>query len=264
MQNLCIYLPYNSIFIQGIYGIKRLIYQHRQFMEREELRNMIDESLESSQTTLTLSDETINGELDDELEGVTDDAQVDDNFVNRIVKRLTRMDGNLHKDVSTQVNIWKKSHPSGRKPASVQKSKDDDGGEGESEELRLLKSLSTRMEAIERQRKAEAEKNAKDAVFGKVEADLKAKFDKAGIEVNRYVFRQTLRDLEIPEVKDGGKPDTNALVKEMERNYYKNLKEAGFDGKGTPRRGSTAAQTGKSVADRFFSRKAKREGWEKS
>lgn len=231
-------------------------------MEREELRNRIDESLESSQTTLTLSDETINGELDDELEGVTDDAQVDDNFVSRIVKRLTRMDGNLHKDVSTQVNIWKKSHPSGKKPASTPKPKDGDGGgEGESEELKLLKNLSDRIEAIEGQRKAEAEKNAKNAIFEKVKADLKAKFEKAGVDVNKYVFRQTLRDMDIPETKDGDKADTDALVKDMEKSYYKNLKEAGFDGKGSPRRGSTAAPAGKSAVDRFFKSKAKREGW---
>ena len=231
-------------------------------MEREELRSKIDESLESSQTTLTLSDETINGELDDELEGITDDAQVDDSFVNRIVKRLTRMNGNLHKDVSTQVNIWKKAHPSGKKTPPVTNPKNgDDSGDGESEELKLLKDLITRIEAIEGQRKAEAEKNAKDAVFNKVKADLKAKFEKAGVDVNKYVFRQTLRDMEIPETKDGGKADTDALVKDMEKNYYKNLKEAGFDGKGSRRRGSTAAPAGKSAVDRFFKSKAKREGW---
>lgn len=233
-------------------------------MEREELRSKIDESLESSQTTLTLSDETINGELDDELEGVTDDAQVDDNFVNRIVKRLTRMDGNLHKEVSTQVNIWKKAHPSGKKPAPIQKTKDDEGGgEGDNEVLKYLKKLDTRIEAIEGRRKADAEKNAKDAIFNKVKADLKAKFKDANVEVNNYIFKQTLRDMEIPETEEGGKINTDALVKDMEKSYYKNLKEAGFESKGAPRRGSTAGGTGKSAADRFFIRKAKREGWAK-
>ena len=62
-------------------------------MEREALLEQVNDALENEGRTLTLSEETINGELDDALEGVTDDAQVDETFVGRIVKRLKRMDG---------------------------------------------------------------------------------------------------------------------------------------------------------------------------
>ena len=46
-------------------------------MEREELLGQVNSALEAEGRTLTLSEETINGELDDALESVTDDAQVD-------------------------------------------------------------------------------------------------------------------------------------------------------------------------------------------
>ena len=55
------------------------------------------------------------------------------------------------------------------------------------------------------------------------------------------------------------------LVKTLERDYYKNLKEAGLDKKDTskPRFGSRDGSKGESAADRFFSKKGKKEGWKK-
>ena len=124
-------------------------------MEREELLGQVIDALESEGRTLTLSEETINGELDDALEGVTDDAQVDETFVGRIVKRLKRMDGQLHKDVSTQVKAYKKAHPA---PKTTQTSGTPKNGEGEGngveddDEPAWAKKLNARLDAMEQNR----------------------------------------------------------------------------------------------------------------
>lgn len=232
-------------------------------MEREELRSKVDESLESSQVTLTLSDETINGELDDALEGITEDAQVDDKYVAKIAGRLKRMDGNLHKDVSTQVKIYKKAHPAPKitKPEEEPKDGDNEGKDWDKAPA-WAKAMKADVEAMKQTHKAESEKQANDAVVETVRKGLKAKFKSAGVEGNDYILRQTLRDIVIPETEEGESVDTDELTKKTEKLYYKNLKEAGLAGsQASPRRGGTSSPTGKTAADRFFKKKGKREGW---
>ena len=74
-----------------------------------------------------------------------------------------------------------------------------------------------------------------------------------------------MRDLEIPETEEGGKVNIGELVKTVEKEYMKNLKEAGLDKKDTskPRFGSREGGKGESAADRFFAKKGKKEGWKK-
>ena len=128
------------------------------------------------------------------------------------------------------------------------------------------KSLVGRIDKMEEARKTKDIKEAKDAIGENVRKGLKAKFKTANVEVNEYIFKQTLRDLDIPDTEEGEAVDENDLINKMERAYYKNLKEAGLDKKdtGSSRFGSRGAGgKGESAADRFFKRKGLREGWKK-
>ena len=234
-------------------------------MEREELLQQVTESIEADgkQLSPSLSAETINGEIDDALEDIGDDEEQNKKVVGRLAKRLLRMDGNIHSNVSREVKEYKKN----MKPASAA---GDNGGNGEKgngvdDTPEWAKALLARVDAIEESRKQKADADAKDAAVSEVKKGLKAKFKDAGIEVNDYIYKQTLRDLEIPSVEDGEAVDTDALVRKMERAYYKNLKEAGLDKKdtGKSRFGSRDGGKGESAADRFFAKKGKKEGWKK-
>ena len=237
-------------------------------MEREALLEQVNDALESEGRTLTLSEETINGELDDALEGVTDDAQVDETFVGRIVKRLKRMDGNLHKDVSTQVRAYKQAHPAPKTTQTSTKSKDGEGdGNGDEDEdmPTWAKKLNARFDAYEQSQKTAKETEAKNATLKEVKQGLKATFKKGNVEVKDYFLNQAMRDLKLPQLEEGESYDVDDLVSKAEKLYYKHLKEAGLDEKKTvqPRAGQRGGGTGETAADRFFARKGKKEGWKK-
>jgi len=229
-------------------------------MEREELLQQVNESLENDGKKLssTLSEETINGELDDALEDFGEDEEANKVLVGKLAKRLLRMDGNLHSNVSKEVTAYKNAHP---KPESKPEEKGGKPGEGEDDELAKLRK---RIDAMEEAQKAKENKAAKDAVVANVKKGLEAKFKEANIEVNSYIMKQTLRDLEVPESEDG-KIDVDDLTKQMERDYYKNLKEAGLDKKGTGQahKGAFYRGKGKSQLDEMFRLKAQKEGWGK-
>ena len=90
-----------------------------------------------------------------------------------------------------------------------------------------------------------------------IKSELEAKFKDAGIEKNAYIFKQTLKEVDIPD-KD---IDISAIVKQTEKEYYKNLKEAGFSDS-TPHVGNGGnGGKGNKITNDFFARKAKREGW---
>ena len=230
-------------------------------MEREELLQQVNESIEAEgkQLSPSLSDESINGELDDALEDITDDEENNKKVVSRLAKRLLRMDGNIHSNVSKEVKDYKKAHP---KQTTKNVSKDDSDDDDKKTDI---EKILERLERMEQAQKQKTEQDAKDAVVSDVKKGFKAKFKEAGLEVNDYIFRQTLRDLEIPEQEEGKKVDINGLVKTLEREYLKNLKEAGLGKEGTskPRFGSRDSAKGESPADRFFARKGKKEGWKK-
>ena len=236
-------------------------------MEREELLQEVKGVIESDgkQLSRSISEETINAELDDELENIGDDAEANKKVYSRIAKRLLRMDGNIHSNVSREVKEYKEK--AAKTPKPNEKKPQGNGNEGEeSEELKLLKSLTERLDNIEKSRKDSAVKAAKDAAVDSVKKGLRAKFKDAGIEVNEYIYKHTLRDLEIPDTDDGQKVDTDELVKKMERAYYRNLKEAGLDKKDTGKSHRGTSGTGgnaKSRLDEMFAKKAAREGWAK-
>lgn len=235
-------------------------------MEREELLQNVQDEIEAGGKKLSpsISEETINAELDDELENIGEDEEANKKVISRIAKRLLRIDGNIHSNVSREVNEYKSQ-------THTQKTNDDDGKKGDEkkdddEVPKWAQSFMNRLDAIEQSRKDASDKAVKDAAEEAVRKGLRAKFKEAKIEVNEYIFRQTLRDLEIPDVEEGEKVDTLNLISKMERSYYRNLKEAGLDktDTNTPRYGGRAGNKGKSSADRYFERKARKEGWGKN
>ena len=231
-------------------------------MEREELLQQVNESIEADgkQLSPSLSEESINGELDDALEDITEDEENNKKVVSRLAKRLLRMDGNIHSNVSKQVSDYKKTHQkSTQKTKNVEGESDDDSNKSE------MQKILERLDRMEQAQKQKTEQDAKDAIISDVKKGFKAKFKEANIEVNDYIFRQTMRDLEIPETEEGGKVNVGELVKTVEKEYMKNLKEAGLDKKDTskPRFGSREGGKGESAADRFFAKKGKKEGWKK-
>ena len=232
-------------------------------MEREELFTQVTESIEADgkQLSPSLSEETINGELDDALEDIGEDEEANKKVIAKLAKRLLRMDGNLHSNVSKEVKEYKKKHPA---PTPKPKNGKEDNEE-EDDMPAWAKALTQRIDQMEESRKTREVKEAKDAVADNVKKGLKAKFKTANIEVNEYIFKQTLRDLEIPETEDGEKVNEDELIRKMERAYYKNLKDAGLgkEDTGKSRFGGHGGGNGESAADRFFNRKGKREGWKK-
>lgn len=116
-------------------------------MEREELLQQVNESLENDGKKLssTLSEETINGELDDALEDFGEDEEANKVLVGKLAKRLLRMDGNLHSNVSKEVTAYKNAHP--KQVAKVEK--EPSGGEDDE-----LVKLRKRIDAMEEAQKA--------------------------------------------------------------------------------------------------------------
>lgn len=230
-------------------------------MEREELLQNVQNEIEADGKKLSpsISEETINAELDDELENIGEDEEANKKVYSRIAKRLLRMDGNIHSNVSREVADYKK------KTKSQHADKKDDKTEDNDEMPAWAKAFTDRLDAIEKSRQQSADKAAKDAAEEAVKNGLRAKFKNASVEVNEYIYKQTLRDLEIPETEEGQRIDTESLISQMERAYYRNLKAAGLDKRDTqtPRYGGKGGSKGESSADRFFARKGKKEGWKK-
>lgn len=186
-------------------------------MEREELLSKINEKLGS--TKLSLSEKTMNDFAADTLAGITDDAQLTDDFLERKVSFLKSLDGNLHYDVSKQVELYKKNY----KPEQKQ----EEGGDSlksDSELKEKFTKLEDRFNEIVELRKKEKEAAEKAILVDKAVETMKEKFKKADVGVNGYVLRQTLRDIEVK-----GDEKAADLAEAIEAEYFKGLKDAGID-----------------------------------
>lgn len=224
-------------------------------MEREELFEKVEESLGSTQLT-SLSEETINAELDAALEEVEDDANIDEKFIEKLTKRLVRMEGNLHKNVSIETKKYKTELEKKlkRTPKGNDEGHKEPKGE-ESETTKLLKEMREELEELKNAQKENATAKKKNDIAAAVKKGIKAKFKEAEIEENSYILKQTIKELDIKEDSD-----VEELIKKLEKNYYKNLKEAGLDKSTTPRFGGrNKGGKGGTAADRFFARKKAKE-----
>lgn len=205
-------------------------------MTREELLALVNKELGS--TKLTISEKTINEELDDVLEDFGEDEAANAKLVTKVTNRLKRMDGNLHSDVSQQVKEYKK------KARERQKAKETESEEELSEEIpneedmpewakKLIGEVKKEREAREQKEAADAKK----ALVNSIKEGLKAKFEKANIPLNSFFVKTALYKLEIPD----GEVDIKDLVGKAEVLYNADLKEAGINPETKPRSGGGGA-----------------------
>lgn len=193
-------------------------------MEREELKELVNKSLGSTQ--LKLSERTINEELDDVLCDFGDNEDANAKLVERVVNRLKRMDGNLHADVSKEVKEYKDNAEKKQKEGNEGGSKKNEGNEGsESEIMKELKNLRAELDKERNARKQEQAERAKHATMDSVRKGLREKFENAGLKLNDFFAKSALSKLEIPNED----VDLKSLVEKAERLYNADIKEAGVE-----------------------------------
>lgn len=218
-------------------------------MEREELLGLVNEEL--GETRLTLSEQTINEELDDTLGDFGEDEEANTKLVTRIAARLKRLDGNLHADVSKQVNDYKKQWKEKQKAKPPVQEKPQ-------EESEALRQMRAELDALKAESETRKKNEAKNAVSESVKKGLREKMEKNGMEVNSYFMKNAVNKIDIPD--DGA--DIDVLVSKAEKIYNADMKEAGVTPNQKPRFGAGGGK-GNNAASDFFAKKAKKEGWGK-
>ena len=203
-------------------------------MTREELLALVNKEADTTKFK-SLSQKTINEELDDVLEDFGDDEAANAKLVTKLANRLKRMDGNLHKNVSDEIKKSKEEAERKKKEEEEEEErkrkeadKDDDPDDKYNELLKEIKAL--KEANAERDKKA-----ARKATIESVKAGLKDKFDKANLEMNDFFLDTALSKLEIPD-----DADVVELVSKAENIYTADYKRAN-GGNAVPRKGSSAS-----------------------
>ena len=214
-------------------------------MTREELLALVNKEVDTTKFK-SLSQKTINEELDDVLEDFGDDEAANAKLVTKLANRLKRMDGNLHKNVSDEI---KKSREEAerkkREEEEERKRKEEEEGKTGSDDKynELLKEIKALKEAnAERDKKA-----ARKATIESVKAGLKDKFDKANLEMKNYFLNAAIAKLEIPDED----VDIDDLVSKAEKIYTAEYKEATGEN-GIPAKGHRTSGGGGSTDDDKF------------
>lgn len=220
-------------------------------MTREELLELVNGKVDTTKFN-SLSQKTINEELDDVLEDFGDDDDANDKIVTKLANRLKRMDGNLHKNVSSEIKKAKeeaerkkKEEEEARKRA--EQHKDETGDDDKYQKL---------LDKIESLEKANAERDkkaARNATIESVKSGLKDKFDKAGLEMKSYFLKAAISKLEIPD----DDVDIDDLVSKAEKIYTAEYKEATGE-KGVPKKGQHFTGGGDDDEDKFIDKIAER------
>lgn len=202
-------------------------------MTREELLALVNKEADTTKFK-SLSQKTINEELDDVLEDFGDDEAANAKLVTKLANRLKRMDGNLHKNVSDEIKKSKEEAERKKKEEEEErKRKEKEEGKTGSDDKynELLKEIKALKEAnAERDKKA-----ARKATIESVKAGLKDKFDKANLELNDFFLDTALSKLEISD-----DADVVELVSKAENIYTADYKRAN-GGNAVPRKGSSAS-----------------------
>ena len=201
-------------------------------MTREELLALVNKEADTTKFK-SLSQKTINEELDDVLEDFGDDEAANAKLVTKLANRLKRMDGNLHKNVSDEIKKSKEEAERKKKEEEEERkrkeaNKDDDPDDKYS---KLLEKL----EALEKANEERDKKAARKATIESVKAGLKDKFDKANLELNDFFLDTALSKLEISD-----DADVAELVSTAENIYTADYKRAN-GGNAVPRKGSSAS-----------------------
>ena len=187
-------------------------------MDRESLRPLVEAQYGESRITV-LSEETINAELDAELEGITDDSHFDEACCKRIAQRLLRMNGNVAKEAGTQINDWKKKHPTQTplKPDTKPTEEDDP----------KYKAMQDQINELKNSLKQKDQKEADDKIIAEVRKKFNEKFKESKIEVKNYFADQVFGRFKLPSLNEGEQHDTSKLADQAEKDYFEELKKAG-------------------------------------
>ena len=226
-------------------------------MTKEELLSLVNKEVDTTKFK-SLSQKTINEELDDVLEDFGDDEAANAKLVTKLANRLKRMDGNLHKNVSDEIKKSKEEAERKKKEDEEERkrkeaNKDDDPDDKYNELLKEIKAL--KEANAERDKKA-----ARKATIESVKAGLKDKFDKANLEMKNYFLNAAIAKLEIPD-EDA---DIDDLVSKAEKIYTAEYKEAtgenGIPAKGHRTSGVLNSTDDEKFIDEIAERRKKRFG----
>lgn len=210
-------------------------------MTREELLKLVNEKEDTSKFT-SLSQRTINDELDDMLDEMGDDAEANDRIVTKLANRLKRMDGNLHKNVSDEIKKSKEESERKRQEEENRKREKEGGGGGNPDDK--YDKLLAKLEAIEKANAERDKKAAKEAALESIKTGMKSKFDEAKLELNDFFLDTALSKLEIPD----GELDISDMVKKAEAIYTADYKRAN-GGSAIPRKGSNNPKPPTSISE---------------
>lgn len=210
-------------------------------MTREELLKLVNEKEDTSKFT-SLSQRTINDELDDVLDEMGDDAEANDRIVTKLANRLKRMDGNLHKNVSAEIK--KNREESERKKREEEEERKKNGGGGGDNPDDKYDKVLAKLEAIEKANAEREKRAAKNAVLDSVRSGLKDKFSKAKLEMNDFFLDTALSKLDIPD-EDA---DIIDLVSKAENIYTADYKRAN-GGAAIPHKGNENPKSPTTISD---------------
>ena len=227
-------------------------------MTKEELLSLVNKEVDTTKFK-SLSQKTINEELDDVLEDFGDDEAANAKLVTKLANRLKRMDGNLHKNVSDEIKKSKEEAERKKKEEEEErkrKKEEEDKTDSDDKYNELLKEIKALKEAnAERDKKA-----ARKATIESVKAGLKDKFDKANLEMKNYFLNAAIAKLEIPD-EDA---DIDDLVSKAEKIYTAEYKEAtgenGIPAKGQRTSGGLNSTDDEKFMDEIAERRKKRFG----
>ena len=191
-------------------------------MTKEELLSLVNKEVDTTKFK-SLSQKTINEELDDVLEDFGDDEAANAKLVTKLANRLKRMDGNLHKNVSDEIKK-SKEEAERKKREEEEERKRKEAGEGKSDPDDKYDELLKEIKALKEANAERDKKAARKATIESVKAGLKDKFDKANLEMKNYFLNAAIAKLEIPD------EDVNIddLVSKAEKIYTAEYKEYRF------------------------------------
>ena len=201
-------------------------------MTREELLALVNQEVDTTKFK-SLSQKTINEELDDVLEDFGDDEAANAKLVTKLANRLKRMDGNLHKNVSDEIK--KSKEEAERKKKEEEEERKRKEGKKDDDPDDKYSKLLEKLEALERANAERDKKAARKATIESVKAGLKDKFDKANLELNDFFLDTALSKLEISD-----DADVAELVSTAENIYTADYKRAN-GGNAVPRKGSSVS-----------------------
>lgn len=213
-------------------------------MTREELLTLVNGKVNTT-SFISLSQKTIEEELDDVLDELGDDEEVNDRIVTKLANRLKRMDSNVHKSVSDEMKKNKDAEDERRRREREKKNPEEEDPKYKALEDKIDKLLAANAERDK--------KEARNATIESVKRGLKDKFDKAELELNDFFLETALEKLEIPE--EG--VNVSDLVSKAEGIYTTDYKRAN-GGKAIPRKGQAASPSSSKEDDEFMEEIAKR------